>query len=219
MNFKLFFLLCSFVCCSQKQLIIKGKDSCFVSEYLIKTTNKSNIRFINLENNNLNSIPEELRLFHNLSSLRLSNNNISAKELYKIKSFMKLKWLFIDHNHLESLPNFLFEEMNLKYLYAHDNFIDSLKIQSPLKTSLWVLHMGNNNVQKLSSSFNNLLGLRFLILNSNKISTIDNCFLNDKPNFMGIVLDNNHLNKNDVFFLKMKFNHLMMCSIKNNTFK
>jgi len=79
-----------------------------------------NLGHLSLSNNNLTSIPKEIRELKKLEWLYLYNNNLTSlpKEIGELKN---LKWLSLRHNNLTSLPKEIGELKNLKYIYFSNN--------------------------------------------------------------------------------------------------
>ena len=101
------------------------------------------LRILNLRNNNLSSVSNINKLI-NLESLNIQYNLIeNVDELAQLK---KLKYLYADNNNIQQL--WLIPLTNLKYLEISNNKLESIKILE-LSPELEVLNIKNNNINHL----------------------------------------------------------------------
>lgn len=84
---------------------------------------------IHLQNNKLSNLPIELFQLFTLRELDVSDNrlaelpNENGENVWKCQS---LKVLNVSNNHLQKLPGDLWKLPNLKYLFAHHNYIETI---------------------------------------------------------------------------------------------
>jgi Leucine-rich repeat (LRR) protein len=165
-----------------------------------------------LDNLGLKTIPKELALFENLSSLNLGKNQISSlhgmPHLQKLQtldlkhnqiSFLKgmpylqnLQILILENNHissLEGMPNL----QNLQNLYLDNNQISSLKGMPNLQ-NLYILNLNNNQISSLDE-IPSLQKLEWLYLKNNHISSLDK--MPHLQNLEDLYLDNNQITSLD----------------------
>jgi Leucine-rich repeat (LRR) protein len=126
---------------------------------------------VNLENNNLTSLPPE------------------------IGNLTNLKWLHLNNNNLTSLPPEIGNLSNLKYLYLYINNLTSLPPEIGNLTNLEVLDFADNNLAYLPKEIGNLSHLEELELDGTNIqmpsrNTIQYWMNNLKPDVLQKIFQN-----------------------------
>lgn len=145
---------------------------------------------LNLDNNELSSIPKEIEKFKKLKILSLGNNKLISlnKEL---SSLSKLVNLQLDFNKIKKI-DFKNWSNSLSYLNLSNNELEAIPDNISNLTNLEKLNLSNNNITSLNKEIANLHQLKTLILDSNKIKEIDfKDWNNNIINFLNI--DNNEL--------------------------
>lgn len=164
---------------------------------------------LNLEGNNLTSLPESIGDLTNLTILRLNHNKLTSLP-ESIGNLTKLSRLYLNHNELTSLPESISNLTNLIWLDLDDNKLTSLPKSIDNLTNLIWLYLKSNKLTSLPESIGNLNKLILLNLDNNKLTSLPES-ISDLTNLNSINLDNNPLvnlsilrklpNLNDVEFL------------------
>ena len=118
----------------------------------IPKTERLEVRFIDLSNQNLTEVPDQVRAYRRLVGLDLSNN--------KLKDF----------------PSQLLDMPNLQYIWLDSNQLREIKPDYDVskKSNLIYLSVRGNNLTELHPSIANLGGLYCLRAGANRISKIRN---------------------------------------------
>lgn len=129
------------------QLIIQRKDIATISSLL---WDYDDLGLLDLNHNNLKSIPDDIYKLSNLKSLRLS------------------------YNKLTSLPESLTHLMNLKELELSDNNLGGFYTEDTdfRFDSLIYLNISNNNISKVPKSLKYLTNLQTLHISNNSLTDI-----------------------------------------------
>lgn len=122
----------------------------------------SNLKFLNVSSNNLNSIDVSQNLL--LEDLRLENNNVSV---LNTSQNSQLKKLLISYNNINNLD--LTQNVNLETLFCGNNVLNNLNVNT--NTLLKSLMCMDNNISSINLS-NNLL-LESLTVDSNPITSLN----------------------------------------------
>lgn len=215
-------------------------DSCFMTELPIAIASLSNLEHLSLKNNpglDLNQMMEVIKDLPELTFLNLSNNQIrvlpqsmnrleitdlrlshNAIDLNQSISILRvlphLKRLWIDNNQLQIFPNSLLNFQHLQVLYAYSNDLSSIDLTDRVNTSLWVLHLGNNEFRELPQALTLMKGLRMALFNQNKIISIPTAFGQSKYSMNALILDSNPLDKESRNRGTRYFKKMMMYSAK-----
>ena len=131
-----------------------------------------------------------------ITTLDLSNKNISALKVGDFDGLSSLKTLFLDDNQLTSLPENLFSGLTaLKDLYLYDNQLTNLpeNLFSGL-SSLRQLNLHTNRLTNLPANvFSGLSSLTQLYLRNNRLTNLSAEVFSGLSSLQYLYLDNNQL--------------------------
>ncbi|MGE5355097.1 MAG: COR domain-containing protein [Deltaproteobacteria bacterium] len=128
----------------------------------------NNLEFLYLNNNQLKNLPLELFGLKSLKVLEIRNNNI--KELPDLfSSFENIETFNCQSNPIQAVPNSLFQMFKLKNLIISNLNLYSISPKIGLLNNLIYLDLKGNKLQKVPSSIGNLNKLKYLELNDNKL--------------------------------------------------
>ena len=144
------------------------------------------LKFLNLEENEINFIPE-LTSSKNIYSLNLNKNKI--KKIENIKTLKNLERLSLNNNQIEKIEN-LEKNINLRFLFLGKNRIKTL--ENIEKNILFIeeLILCENNIENLPEKFS-LPYIKFLDLNENKIKNLNSIFF--CPSLENLLLKDNNI--------------------------
>ena len=125
-----------------------------------KINNLSNLKLLDLANNNFSYIDSNITDLANLETLSLTNNNIS--NIYSdISNLTNLKTLYLTNNNLSSI-SYIDDITNLENLYLSNNNISGIYALDANLINLKVLDLSNNNIKYINSKTTNLTNLKIL---------------------------------------------------------
>jgi Leucine-rich repeat (LRR) protein len=131
----------------------------------------TNLEYLSLKNDNLNTIPEGIAKLTNLKTLDLSGNNF--KVLPKtLKSLSKLQVLYLNDEKqfdLENSMDVLSNLNGLRELHLENDKLQSLPKQFENMTSLEYLFLNDNRFMELPKQIMRLDHLRLLDFKNNKV--------------------------------------------------
>lgn len=131
------------------------------------------IHSLQLDNNDIPSLPSNIGLFKKLIVLDISANKMSfiSDELCQLS---KLRTLIAKNNHLStaSFPKGMSNLKSLEVLNVSGNQIEIFPPQFTALEKLQVLHMGGNGLKRLPSAIRALTKLQVLYLGGNRLSEI-----------------------------------------------
>lgn len=115
----------------------------------------SSVRTLDLNGQNLNSLPNEISTFENLSTLVLSGNpNLDLKKVFQeLSANKKLKILYLENNKLPTLPEEIALLKKLESLYLSNNRINYIP-KSMKKMQLNYLDLSDNYIS--DANLNNI---------------------------------------------------------------
>lgn len=99
--------------------------------------------YLQLENNQLQTLPNSIDKLVNLSFLQLSQNQLQQLP-QSIGSLGTLEYLNIDENKLDSLPSNIVNLKNLRTLFCGKNPVKKLPLEFQKLTNLEFLSLSNN---------------------------------------------------------------------------
>lgn len=105
----------------------------------------TNLTSLSLNNNQLTSLPSEIGRLTNLTRLSLSNNQLTNLPL-EIARLTKLTSLSLSNNQLTSLPSEIARLIKLTGLFLNDNRLTSVPAEMTLLTNLTYLDLRNNQL-------------------------------------------------------------------------
>lgn len=131
----------------------------------------TNLEYLSLKNDNLNTVPEGISKLTNLKTLDLSGNNF--KVLPKtLKSLSKLQVLYLNDEKqfdLEKSMDVLNNLSGLKELHLENDQLQSLPNQFENMKSLELLYLNDNRFMELPKQIMRLDHLQFLDFKNNKV--------------------------------------------------
>ncbi|MEQ2238605.1 hypothetical protein ILYODFUR_034867 [Ilyodon furcidens] len=127
---------------------------------------------LNLNSKKLNSVPEFVSRFPNLSALLLCNNSITVLPT-QLQSLQQLVELNLGNNALKEVPVVLSCLESLRKLYLYSNNIDVVPpdVIGRLR-NLVVLNLNHNNIQRLPPEIGRLRKLQHLSVLDNKLEEL-----------------------------------------------
>ncbi|CAH0553895.1 unnamed protein product [Brassicogethes aeneus] len=150
----------------------------------------------------------------NLYTLGISNNFINSANLSYFR-FTSIKEFHLDHNKINSLQNFIFNEVSVNILDLSYNNVSVIEPEAFFKQSnLYDLNLNNNKLDKLSSSLHYLVSLKKLDLSYNNLQTISMGFFDHFNDLESLNLTHNNiisvreLNVLNVIYLGLAYNKL-----------
>jgi internalin A len=126
---------------------------------------------LNLENNNLTSLPPQLANLTYLERLILNGNDLSSLPP-EIARLSKLEGLFLHENQLNSLPPEIGTLLHLQVLTLNNNLLDSLPSEIGNLRNLERLNLANNQFTSLPPEIGTLGNLQRLDLSTNQLSSL-----------------------------------------------
>ena len=154
----------------------------------------NHLAMLELNSNQLTSLPPEIWLLRELRELDLKNNQLTVLPA-GIGQLTRLESLWLSNNRLAELPTEIEQLTNLKRLDLHGNQLASLPATIGNLRSLEKLHLGNNQITSfpseiwllrelrelsflsnqlasLPSSIGNLISLEYLYLSNNRLTSL-----------------------------------------------
>jgi Leucine-rich repeat (LRR) protein len=130
----------------------------YISELSIQYPN---LRILNLNRNNLQTLPKEISKLHKLEKLHLKYNKITA--LPQEISYLKyLTHLYLNNNYLTALPSKIGNLKNLSHLNLRRNEISNFPKQMVNLSNLKNLIITHNPVDELPVFFSELSNLLYI---------------------------------------------------------
>lgn len=154
----------------------------------------TDLLFLDLSNNKLETLPPQTRRLSNLQTLILSDNPLELFQLRQLPSLQNLECLHmrntqrtlqnfpttldslsnlfeldLSQNSLSKIPDCLYNMANLKRLNLNDNEITDLSSSVEFWQKLETLNLARNNLTALPATICKLTQLRRLYLNDNKL--------------------------------------------------
>ena len=126
------------------------------------------LKYLDLNNCNLDEIPKEMRVLNNLEELRLKYNQIR-----KIQNIpVSVKKLYLSYNKLRSISEKVGNLKELEILFLGYNSIAYVPPEIGKLTKLQNLSLDDNRIQTLPVEMKELKNLRYLYLTNNDIKYI-----------------------------------------------
>lgn len=151
----------------------------------------TNLKSLNLVNNNIIKVSDNISKLENLQYLYLDDNKIESitKEIGKLIS---LKELSISKNNLENLPEEIGDLADLRKIDISENSITELPVSIKSLSNIEVILAYKNLISFLPEEIGLLKNLIILDLNNNKLISLDQS-LADLDNLYFIDLGNNSI--------------------------
>lgn len=140
-------------------------------------TRKENATFwqqlkrLDLNNNQLQSLPAEIEKLVALEFLNLNDNQFQSLP-NAITQLVTLESLFLEHNQLQSLPAEIGQLVALKTLFLEDNQLKSLPVEIGKLVALEWLILGYNQLKSLPAEIGQLGMLERFHINHNQLQSL-----------------------------------------------
>jgi Leucine-rich repeat (LRR) protein len=154
--------------------------------------NLTNLEKLILDNNQLTTLPNSIGNLTNLETLFLDNNQLTTTLPDSIENLTNLEDLYLDNNQLTILPDSIGNLTNLETLDLKHNQLTILPDSIGNLTNLEFLYLNHNQLTILPDSIGNLTNLKFLYLDNNQLTTLPNS-IGNLTNLEELYLDNNQL--------------------------
>jgi Leucine-rich repeat (LRR) protein len=182
-------------------------------EQLFKALVSLPVTFIDLQNNSIQTLPQELQEVKSLRSINLSGNRLASAINYTILGNLpRLESLWITNNGLSQLPTEIGQLSSLRNLYMEHNALKSLPTTLADLKKVWILHAAHNDFKELPAIFTKMPSLLLLHINNNKISSIPEQYALEKYALMGIIIDNNNLSDSEIKRWEKEFKKFFQAS-------
>ncbi len=138
---------------------------------IIDKAARQNLRTLDLDRNQLTTLPPEIGKLTNLQTLFLFDNQLTSlpPEFGKLAN---LKTLFLTHTQLTSLPPEIGKLTNLTTLHLFENQLSTLPPEIGRLTNLTALLVSSNQLNSIPPEIVKLTSLRTLDISYNQISTL-----------------------------------------------
>ncbi|MEG2643416.1 MAG: leucine-rich repeat domain-containing protein, partial [Eubacterium sp.] len=133
--------------------------------------NLEQLEMLDLSENQLTSLPESIGNLVNLQILGLISNQLTSLP-ESIENLVNLEWLYLSRNQLTSLPESIGKLTSLKILVLGSNQLTSLPDSIGNLEKLQELQLWNNQLISLPDSIGNLVNLQILYLNGNQLTSL-----------------------------------------------
>ena len=118
--------------------------------------NLINLKYLQINDNQIEEIPKEIGNLINLRGLNLSYNKI--KEIPKeLGNLINLRFLYLSSNQIKLIPKELGNLINLKELHFYDNQIKEIPRKLGNLINLEMLYIKNNQIKNIPKEFEDLL--------------------------------------------------------------
>ncbi len=134
--------------------------------------NFPNLQYLEIGNSKIDSIPNSILACQYLKIIKLYSNADTLKISKNIKYLKKLSDIAIENSVLDSCPNFLFKNPNIKTLVLNKTNTWHLPETFHSAENLEVLAIENNPIQFIPWNIYQLKKLRILSLRNTKISKL-----------------------------------------------
>ena len=154
--------------------------------------NLTNLRHLNLHENQITVIPEAIANLTDLQYLNLYSNQITAIPKV-IANLTNLRHLNLHSNQITVIPETIANLTDLQYLNLHSNQITVIPDAIANLTNLQGLYLNSNQIILIPDAIANLTSLEYLDLDSNQITVIPDAIAN-LTNLQGLYLNSNQIN-------------------------
>lgn len=151
----------------------------------------STLTCLDLRFNQISFLPEEMKQLSNLKIMRLNSNKFQ-KISDVFSHLVNLEDLDLSYNELEALEN-NFNLINLTSIDLHSNKINLIDPIIGKMLKLRDIYLSCNCLTNIPSSFGKLSSLKNLILNQNKLTTIDSSIFETLGQLISLNLSYNDL--------------------------
>lgn len=169
---------------------------------------------LDLEGNELVSLPKSIGTLKNLIMLDVTENNLTSLPA-SIGNLKKLDDLLLHDNKLTSLPESIGKLENLNVLFLYGNRLSSLPESIGKLKKVHYLYLSNNRLTTLPESIGNLKNLVDLRLDGNTLTSLPESFKKLSPS-LKILYDGTRFSRDD--FIKLfKKRRVAPVRINNST--
>lgn len=176
--------------------------------------------FLNLQRNNIRSLPSAITKLTTLKDLKLSYNMLKDEESYTYLSKLPdLYAVWLDFNSLRALPDNLGQLTQIKYLYLGGNLLTDLPESMRNMKSLSVVHLGYNSFTELPERFIEMPALLMVHINNNQITAIPRRYGTEKYSLLALLLDGNPMHPDEVEWAKKALSRYFLLSFEQPIFK
>lgn len=177
------------------------------------------LSFLNLQRNNIASLPSTITKLTKLKDLKLSYNKLRDVRSYTYLSKLpELYAVWLDFNSLTTVPENLGQLDQIKYLYLGGNLLTALPESMCNMKSLSVLHLGYNNFTHLPERFIEMPALLMVHINNNQITAIPRKYGTEKYSLLALLLDGNPMRPDEVEWAKKALNRYFLLSFEQPVF-
>ena len=180
------------------------------SSFPLEITYLSNLKNLNLSNNNIESLPKEIGNLINLTTLILHHNHLTELPS-SFSKLINLESLYLGNNNFVIFPKEIFKLSNLKTLYFFHNLLQTIPKEIEQLKNLQILHLNQNKLLFLPEEIGNLPNLGMLNITDNKILALPKNFENLKNLKF---LDYNYITNKEILQMKLKLPHVMFTEKK-----
>ena len=176
--------------------------------------------FLNLQGNNIKSLPTTITKLSKLKDLKLSYNELKDEQSYVYLSQLPdLYAVWLDFNALTVVPDNIGLLSQITYLYMDGNSLTDVPSSMRSMKSLAVLHLGYNKFSHLSERFMELPELMMVHINNNQITAIPRNYGIKKYSLLALLLDGNPIPPEEVKWAKKALNRYFLLSFEQPVFK
>ncbi len=182
---------------------------------VIKNIDHLPLEFLNLKGNQISELPQNIVTLRLLKDLNLSYNTLTGNKNFKLlEKLPNLYSLWLDHNHLATIPNSIEGLKQIRFLYIDHNNLQKLPSSMSNMKKLWVIHAGYNDFVELPSVFTQMPSLLMVHINNNDIQQIPESYETEKYPLAGLILDNNTLSEVEKSKAKKLFKDFFLLSFE-----
>lgn len=196
-----------------KQLSLVGNPR-LNFEQAVENCSSTPIAFLNLQQNELTTLPNNLSKLQSLTDINLAYNRLADENNFKILGEINaLNEVWLDHNNLKELPKSIGQLQQITRLYIGHNELAALPDELAVMKKLKVLHAEYNKLTTFPEVFLCTPSLILVHLNNNNISTVSRSFSEHKSSVKGLILDNNPISDEERKWIETAFSNFFLLSI------
>lgn len=175
--------------------------------------------FLNLQRNNIKSLPITITKLSKLKDLKLSYNELKDEQSYiYLSQLPHLYAVWLDFNALTVVPDNIGLLSQITYLYLDGNRLTDVPPSMRSMKSLAVLHLGYNKFSQLPERFMEMPELLMVHINNNQITSIPRNYGIKKYSLLALLLDGNPIPPEEVKWAKKALNRYFLLSFEQPVF-